>query len=221
MKAIDTVYKGCAFRSRLEARWAVLFDALGIEWRYEAERYGNERHTYLPDFYLPFTKTWVEVKGDSSALRQDWERMASLLDFGGVLPDFADSGYMTPRGLLLLGEIPDVSDFWGLMFHPVIQHRKGLVRNWLLFHPKYVVLADFEKLAPQFEFEPGAELEEAIELESGPTAGWEVESKRQASSKAFPAVLDAYRVARAARFEHGSNGPSNLTTRSAPARKRV
>lgn len=28
VKAIDTVYKGYRFRSRLEARWAVFFDAL-------------------------------------------------------------------------------------------------------------------------------------------------------------------------------------------------
>ncbi len=37
MKPIETKYKGCRFRSRLEARWAVFFDALGIKWRYEPE----------------------------------------------------------------------------------------------------------------------------------------------------------------------------------------
>jgi hypothetical protein len=30
--AIPTRYKGYHFRSRLEARWAVFFDALGIKW---------------------------------------------------------------------------------------------------------------------------------------------------------------------------------------------
>ena len=30
--AIQTVYKGCRFRSRLEARGAVFFDTLGIAW---------------------------------------------------------------------------------------------------------------------------------------------------------------------------------------------
>lgn len=30
MKAIETRYKGYRFRSRLEARWAVFFDALGL-----------------------------------------------------------------------------------------------------------------------------------------------------------------------------------------------
>ena len=33
IKAIDTVYNGYKFRSRLEARWAVFFDEIGIEYR--------------------------------------------------------------------------------------------------------------------------------------------------------------------------------------------
>ncbi len=37
MKAIETVYRGYRFRSRLEARWAVFFDEAGIDWRYEHE----------------------------------------------------------------------------------------------------------------------------------------------------------------------------------------
>jgi len=37
LKAIDTKYKGYKFRSRLEARWAVYFDAIGLEWEYEKE----------------------------------------------------------------------------------------------------------------------------------------------------------------------------------------
>jgi hypothetical protein len=65
MKAIETVYKGFKFRSRLEARWAVLFDGLGIEWRYEDEGFILEDGTwYLPDFYLPTFNggMFVEVK---------------------------------------------------------------------------------------------------------------------------------------------------------------
>ena len=34
MKPIETEYKGYRFRSRLEARWAVFFDALNIKWEY-------------------------------------------------------------------------------------------------------------------------------------------------------------------------------------------
>jgi len=39
MKAIPTRYAGCHFRSRLEARWAVFFDRLGVAWQYEPEGY--------------------------------------------------------------------------------------------------------------------------------------------------------------------------------------
>jgi hypothetical protein len=68
LKAIDTEYKGYLFRSRLEARWAVFFDALGIKWEYEKEGYDlGELGWYLPDFYLTnlVGDIWFgEVKGD-------------------------------------------------------------------------------------------------------------------------------------------------------------
>lgn len=54
IKAIETRYKGHRFRSRLEARWAVFFDALGIPWHYELEGFELSNGTrYLPDFWLP------------------------------------------------------------------------------------------------------------------------------------------------------------------------
>jgi hypothetical protein len=64
IKAIETKYKGYRFRSRLEARWAVHFDALNVEWRYEPEGFnlGEPLGCYLPDFYLPKFNTWCEVK---------------------------------------------------------------------------------------------------------------------------------------------------------------
>jgi hypothetical protein len=54
MKPIETVYKNYRFRSRLEARWAVFFDALAIEWVYEKEGYDlGDAGWYLPDFWFP------------------------------------------------------------------------------------------------------------------------------------------------------------------------
>lgn len=72
IKAIETHYKGYRFRSRLEARWAVLFDALNIEWEYEKEGYVLKRAgRYLPDFWLPAPNDvypeagyFVEIKGE-------------------------------------------------------------------------------------------------------------------------------------------------------------
>ena len=65
LKAIDTAYKGHLFRSRLEARWAVFFDALGLQWEYEVEGYDLDGVWYLPDFKVKTPQgsiMWIEVK---------------------------------------------------------------------------------------------------------------------------------------------------------------
>jgi hypothetical protein len=65
IKAIETQYKGYRFRSRLEARWAVFFDTLGIAWEYEKEGYDlGDAGWYLPDFWLPQVNMWAEVKAE-------------------------------------------------------------------------------------------------------------------------------------------------------------
>lgn len=63
MKAIETKYNGYRFRSRIEARWAVFFDTLGIKYQYEKEGYVLGKAQYLPDFWLPEHQCWVEIKG--------------------------------------------------------------------------------------------------------------------------------------------------------------
>lgn len=64
LRAIETVYNGYRFRSRQEARWAVLMDALGVDYQYELEGfYLGEGTRYLPDFWLPGQGVWLEVKG--------------------------------------------------------------------------------------------------------------------------------------------------------------
>lgn len=63
IKVIETSYKGYRFRSRLEARWAVFFDALGVEWVYEPDGYDLvSLGRYLPDFFLPEYGLFAEVK---------------------------------------------------------------------------------------------------------------------------------------------------------------
>lgn len=81
IKAIETLYNGYRFRSRLEARWAVFFDTLGVEYKYEPEGFDlggcvlldhfgeniieytlGDDHWYLPDFYLPGQQCWIEIK---------------------------------------------------------------------------------------------------------------------------------------------------------------
>jgi len=62
IKVIETVYNGYRFRSRLEARWAVFFDALDVKYEYEKEGFDIDGIWYLPDFYLPDYNCWVEIK---------------------------------------------------------------------------------------------------------------------------------------------------------------
>lgn len=101
IKAIETRYAGCRFRSRLEARWAVFFDALGIEWDYEPEGFELESGRYLPDFLLPDCGTWIEVKGLEAMLDR-----GLLLDAAANLPDRHNGrGEPGPR-LMVLGPLP-------------------------------------------------------------------------------------------------------------------
>lgn len=71
IRAIETRYKGYRFRSRLEARWAIYFDALEVAWEYEPEGFVLPNGDwYLPDFWLPFEPwgdyevagLWLEIK---------------------------------------------------------------------------------------------------------------------------------------------------------------
>ena len=65
-----TKYKDLVFRSKLEAKWAVFFDALSIPWKYEPEWFRlPDGRRYLPDFqiHVPFNEGpteffYVEVK---------------------------------------------------------------------------------------------------------------------------------------------------------------
>lgn len=60
MAAIPTRYNGVQFRSRIEAKWAAMFDLLGWRWEYEP----IDLDGYIPDFVLVFPAggVLVEVK---------------------------------------------------------------------------------------------------------------------------------------------------------------
>jgi hypothetical protein len=126
IKAIQTRHDGYYFRSRLEARWAVFFNEMKIPYKYEIEGFNVGNKRYLPDFFLPLSKTWVEVKGDLSTL--DYELLGLCVDnYGDGLPFVRDS-CETDRGLLILGAIPyrqiDSNNI-GVMNHILLQHDRG------------------------------------------------------------------------------------------------
>lgn len=100
IKAIETVYNGYRFRSRLEARWAVFFDALKIEYEYEKEGYylpvAGAR--YLPDFWLPQVNMWAEVKPTRLS---DTERLKCK-----------ELAVLTGHPVLMLEGMPMARNYW-------------------------------------------------------------------------------------------------------------
>lgn len=57
--AIRTKYNNTWFRSRLEARWAAVFDTLGWRWNYEP----FDLNGWIPDFQLDIPVTKGTMKG--------------------------------------------------------------------------------------------------------------------------------------------------------------
>lgn len=59
-------YGGCQFESVEQARWAVVFDNLGLEWSYHPTTYlMDEGIMYVPDFFLPEVKTSFALREES------------------------------------------------------------------------------------------------------------------------------------------------------------
>lgn len=64
VQSIETVYGGTTYRSRTEARWALLFDLAKIDFQYEPEGYQLHSGWYVPDFWLHSWECFFEVKPD-------------------------------------------------------------------------------------------------------------------------------------------------------------
>lgn len=91
-----TEYNGTVFRSRSEARWAIFFDALGVQWVYELRHYDfgvkvvwddDEFREYLRD---ALDEAYWDEDPDEiihQAYRERYERRLYLPDFW--LPTFA------------------------------------------------------------------------------------------------------------------------------------
>lgn len=181
-RAIETYYGGMRFRSRLEARWAVFFDQLDIPFVYEPQGYvlSNGR-PYLPDFYLPECRTWVEVKGSAAALDLDQLRRAAL-----ELPRPAGerlhgpcAWYETGPSLIIVGNMPHFGG--GIRPDPAWSTPTGEAYRFGGYYWKHRPL----RVATR---EPVV-----------PSTRWIVNHDVAADEQ----VLFAYRVAAQARFEHG------------------
>lgn len=125
LKAIETEYKGYRFRSRLEARWAVFFDALGVAWEYEPEGYEMGEVRYLPDFSVAEWDAFIEVKPVMPEYG-DWNKCASLMETSGksVLIFYGTPGDGSYRVHCPFGYQGDLSELNDCDFVGIVACRK-------------------------------------------------------------------------------------------------
>lgn len=211
IQPIETRYAGHRFRSRLEARWAVFFDTLGIRWEYEPEGYlvGPNRTPYLPDFWLPQEKLWVEVKGAEEQLNVELLVNAAVPHFG--LPSPAGQLRVNDHDvrLLILGPVGRVGRIveeatrehvgYSQPVHTVLSFRKGDVFQGTAYFT-----------ANGIDIQP----EGGTVGSDGPDVYWDTRGNDWGnwvggggliSDSYDEPVAAAYTAARSARFEHGES----------------
>lgn len=117
IKAIETVYDGYRFRSRLEARWAVYFNHAQLKYEYELEGFDVGGVKYLPDFYLPRFDVHVEVKPTRDLSAAEIRKIVSFAADGGKpllliigTPGSHEMRYLTRVSLPPWAELEDYGD---------------------------------------------------------------------------------------------------------------
>ena len=85
IRAIETHYAGCRFRSRTEARWACFFNKMSWDWEFEPQGFETPNGRYLPDFKVASSSGthWFEVKPFTSDLPNE-ERWYDVVDGTGL-----------------------------------------------------------------------------------------------------------------------------------------
>ena len=213
IKAIETVYNGYKFRSRLEARWAVFFDAAGIKYEYEPEGFEfynwetADTDRYLPDFYLPQLNCYVEVKPSIGKLLECKAKISSAIDF--------NSTPIGEKGLIVLGQIPYWEDE---NFNPKFLFYywdSGVVLDYGVFvkteYSKVKLLREqcgHSTSAP--ELPVSSFITEDLYLKSSGFCKWDQGYCFELSAGDWCEInkfmMPCYKKARQARFEHGEKG---------------
>lgn len=194
LKAIETEYRGYRFRSRLEARWAVFFDACKVRWEYEPEGYDlGDGLYYLPDFLLHGVEgraggdLYVEVKGRMSD--KDAEKINRFVNLGKK-----DSMLIgkSKTATLVVGDIPrgfdmdEITNFVGWYAYNAYPKEKFWWPNPFNFES---IDGDY------FAAHPGINKRGRFEL-FGDDLNYLADMDEYATER-------AYRLARQARFEYG------------------
>jgi hypothetical protein len=200
IKAIETHYAGCRFRSRLEARWAVFFDTLGIAWEYEPEGFELPAGPYLPDFLLsrdgePWS--WVEVKGKELsnkelALGFELAAQSGLVEHTWTRPDGTQRpGHAFRVPWRAVGNIPDP------------RSAQAILAAKTVIAPREMIM---ESPPPGYTFGPlpgtptwPEGVDHATEHPCVMLMAWVIDTDPTS-------LRGALRKARSARFEHGERG---------------
>lgn len=190
LKAIQTRYNGYLFRSRLEARWAVFFDACGVEYEYEPEGYnlGNGL-IYLPDFLLHDVDgrcsgdLYVEVKGQMSD--SDAEKINRFAKLGMGKSNRCEK---SKTAILVVGNIPTGDNIADILQY-IGEKAYSDHGDWPNEFNFQTVDGDY------FGAHPGVNLNGRFEL-FGDDCSYLADMNRVRTER-------AYRLARCARFEHG------------------
>jgi hypothetical protein len=122
---IQTVYNGYRFRSRLEARWAVFFDAIGMKYEYEPEGYDlGDGVRYLPDFYLPDYNCFAEVKANEPT-EAELDKMSRLVLLTEEHNDSSQVYYnylLSAKGIFLIGTPDHKNDNQIILVKPAYKY---------------------------------------------------------------------------------------------------
>jgi hypothetical protein len=107
-KGEEILYGGFLFQSQLKVRWAVFFDALNIEYRYQSEEHTLEGIRILPDFYLLNWESYVVITEDISG--KEVKHRTGLLALYTGKPVYTIAGQPTLLNDIFLsnGILPDL-----------------------------------------------------------------------------------------------------------------
>ena len=126
----ESTYSSTTFRSQLEARWAIFFDCLGLDWDYEPCHYPlGDGLGYLPDFYLPTLGLWAEGKGPTFLDRHAMGKVINAVAGPQPLP-LREPPYWPNNGLLLLGPMLDIPDIGRPVHTLFLAHGQGTAGAW-------------------------------------------------------------------------------------------
>lgn len=190
VQAIQTTYNKHHFRSRLEARYAVFFEALGWDWQYEPEGFDLPFNGYyLPDFfvtppswcYWPTGPFWLEVKADarrtSRLEREKLQELCCETQFWGFMGCHRNLKTDHRENSYFLGTSIEPYELLDASYFPFKKYKSPQQRDIEDFHTGEV----------------WEEEKEFIEIDSKPSA------------LLFELVEAAQELALKARFEHGES----------------